>query len=351
MMAKRRKQQTVTTALDLQRAPYRTTFVGVEIVRQSTPQEWEAFGDLLKRVDEAKQWAIGDWLRDGKRHYGDGLYKKAAPILGVSEGALRNCKSMSEQFELSRRRDGLTWAHHSEAASIKKLIRNADGTLALSDERDHEKIQELLAKAEKDDLSVRDLRELVRQHKEWQREQIKLANQPEEYDVIYADPPWEYTSGDQHTDETQETVLGTHYASMPLKEICEMPVSEVAADNAALFLWATSPTLEEAFDVIRAWGVEYKTSMVWDKELHNVGNYVSVRHELLLICVRGTMPRVTSLVDSVHTEERSEHSRKPEHFRKVIEGMYPKAKRIELFARTEADGWDGWGNEYNAETA
>jgi len=57
-MAQRRKHSSASTALDLQHAPYRTTFVGVEVVSASTPQEWEVFGDLLKRVDEAKQWAI-----------------------------------------------------------------------------------------------------------------------------------------------------------------------------------------------------------------------------------------------------------------------------------------------------
>lgn len=318
----------------------RTTFVGTEVVRRSTDQESEIYGTLLKRVDEAKQWAIGDWLADGKRHYGDGLYEKAAAILGVDEPSLRVYHSISGRFQLLLRNNNLTWNHHKETASLKKLAKNDDGKLAVSGDTDYEKIKDLLAKAEKEKLTVRELRDLVRRHKEWQQEQVRLANQPEKYSVIYADPPWQYTSGDQHTDEAQETVLGTHYESMPLADICKMPVKEMAADNAGLFLWATSPTLEEAFEVITAWGFEYKTSMVWDKVAHNVGNYVSVRHELLLICVRGTMPRVTKLVDSVHSEERSEHSRKPEHFRKVIEGMYPNAKRIELFARRHANGWD-----------
>lgn len=344
-MTRQQKQTSTTTVLDLQRGPYRTTFVGTEIVRKSTVQEWEGYGELLKRVDEAKQWAIGDWLVDGKRHYGDGLYEKAAGILGLEASSLRQYKWLAGLFELSTRVDKLSFKHHEQVASVKKLAKDDKGKLYLSDETDHEKIGELLAQAEKDKFSVRELRDIVRRYKEWQQEQIKLANQPEKYDVIYADPPWEYTSGDQHTDETQETVLGTHYESMPLKDICGMPVKEMAADNAALFLWATSPTLEEAMQVVRAWGFAYKTSMVWDKIAHNVGNYVSVRHEVLLICTRGAMPRVTKLVDSVHSEERTEHSRKPEHFRKVIEEMYPKAKRIELFAREQAEGWDGWGNE------
>jgi len=113
-----------------------------------------------------------------------------------------------------------------------------------------------------------------------------------------------------------------------------------------LFMWVTSPLLEESFQVIRAWGFEYKTSMVWDKVAHNVGNYVSVRHEFLLIATRGTAPKVPRLVDSVYEEERTEHSRKPAYFRQLIDELYPEGKRVELFARGSLpDGWDAWGNE------
>ncbi len=168
------------------------------------------------------------------------------------------------------------------------------------------------------------------------------------YSVIYADPPWQYTSGDQHTDTTQDTVIGTHYQSMTIPELCELPIEELAADNAVLFLWVTSPLLDESFDIISAWGFEYKTSIVWDKVKHNVGNYVSVRHELLLICTRGSFTPTMEplkLVDSVQVIERTEHSRKPEEFRAIIETLYPGEKYIELFARARAHGWETWGHE------
>lgn len=70
-----------------------------------------------------------------------------------------------------------------------------------------------------------------------------------------------------------------HYDTMPLEDICALPVP--AADNAVLFLWVTSPMLEDAFKVINAWGFKYKSSFVWDKVSHNMGHYNSVRHELL----------------------------------------------------------------------
>jgi N6-adenosine-specific RNA methylase IME4 len=162
------------------------------------------------------------------------------------------------------------------------------------------------------------------------------------YRVIYADPPWSYgnTQPDYHG------VQDDHYPIMSLKDICAMPVPEMTEDNAVLFLWVTSPILEEAFRVVEAWGFEYKASFVWDKIKHNMGHYNSVRHELLLVCVRGScQPDERKLFDSVVSEERTNHSQKPETFRQIIDTIYLHGKRIELFARTKVDGWDVYGNE------
>ena len=94
-------------------------------------------------------------------------------------------------------------------------------------------------------------------------------------------------------------------------------------------------------------GFEYKTSFVWDKVKHVMGHYNSVRHEFLLLCIKGSFPKQSdTLHDSVIEIERSdEHSEKPEYFRQLIETMYPLSKKIELFARRKSEGWDAWGNE------
>jgi N6-adenosine-specific RNA methylase IME4 len=104
--------------------------------------------------------------------------------------------------------------------------------------------------------------------------------------------------------------------------------------------------LKESFQVIDAWGFEYKTSFVWDKVKHNMGHYNSVRHEFLLVCTKGSCtPDVQKLFDSVQTIERTKHSEKPEEFRKIIDTIYPNGKRIELFSRKKVDGWESFGNE------
>jgi len=174
---------------------------------------------------------------------------------------------------------------------------------------------------------------------------VEIPKLPEgKYQVILADPPWMYGQ-EQHSKEKQDTVLETHYPSMSTEKICELPIKELGLDNSVLFLWTTSPKLFESKAVIDAWGYEYKASMVWDKVKHNVGYYVSVRHEFLLICTRGScLPDNPKLHDSVITEERTEHSKKPEIFYEIIEDIY-KGKKIELFARTKRKNWDSWGNQ------
>lgn len=212
---------------------------------------------------------------------------------------------------------------------------------------------------ENDDIVSRSLvLNMVRQHKEEearserqkaiqaQIEKPKQSNHVDifktdnKYRVIYADPPWRYN-------DKQDTLYfggaEKHYTTMPLEDICDLPVP--ADKNAVLFLWTTSPMLEDAFKVINAWGFKYKSSFIWDKVLTGMGNYNSVRHEFLLICTRGScVPDVPKRLDSVVSIERTEHSRKPKEFRDMIDLLYPVGERLEMFAREAPDGWDVWGN-------
>lgn len=171
----------------------------------------------------------------------------------------------------------------------------------------------------------------------------------DKYRILYADPPWSYGNSGVIGDTDNYGHVGRHYPSMTISELCDMggAVREIIETDAVLFMWVTSPLLEECFSVIRAWGFKYKTSFVWDKVRHNFGHYNSVRHELLLVCTRGSCtPDDSRLVDSVQTIERSDvHSEKPEEFRNIIDTLYSHGRRLEMFARQPADGWEMWGNE------
>lgn len=190
--------------------------------------------------------------------------------------------------------------------------------------------------------SMRDAERLTRK-----AETAKSAIMPSgKYRVIYADPPWKYGDG------LTENYGGTqyHYPSMSIDELCAMPIKEIAEDNAVLFMWVTSPLLEECFPIIRAWGFKYKSSFVWDKIKHNMGHYNSVRHEFLLVCTRGSCtPDEKTLIDSVQSIERTnKHSEKPEEFRRIIETIYNHGSKLELFARQNHEGWFIYGNQLSA---
>lgn len=186
--------------------------------------------------------------------------------------------------------------------------------------------------------SIRDAKRIIT--KEERKDAPELKGK---YRIIYADPPWNY--GNELIENYGD--VKKHYPTMTIEELCELPIKDLTEDNAVLFLWVTSPLLEECFTVIKAWGFKYKTSFVWDKIKHNFGHYNSVRHELLLICTKGSCtPDNKELHDSVISIEKSnKHSEKPEYFRELIDKMYFKGKRIELFARTKAKNWEVWGNE------
>ena len=164
--------------------------------------------------------------------------------------------------------------------------------------------------------------------------------------VIYSDPPWKYS------DELIEGYGAAthHYPVMSITELCEMGVQNIVADNAVLFLWVTCPLLDECWPVIKAWGFTYKTNFVWDKVKHNFGHYSSVRHELLLLCTRGScLPTSKKLNNSVVRVPRSDkHSEKPATFRQMIVEMYgrPSEKtHLELFGRKKVKGWTVYGND------
>jgi len=329
----------MTNELQLQTGPYRTTFVGTEMVRQSTKDEWINYGEILKRVDEAKQWAIGDWLVDGKSHYGDGLYGEAERILGISYNELARQKRMAKLFEFRVRALNLSWRHHYEVASIKKL-EEKNGKLGYSKEHDMEKAQEFLELAESRNLSVRELRNTVSEYKRRQDEEIRLYNEPEKYDLILADPAWEYDFSRSNSRRIDNQYLPSTLADMKRLKV-------PAADNAVLFMWATSPKIREALELIRAWGFEYKTCMVWVKDKIGMGYYARQKHELLFIAGKGSLqlPDEDKRPESVFFADRRNHSEKPELAYEIIERMFPTYKKLEMFARNERLGWDSWGDE------
>lgn len=171
-----------------------------------------------------------------------------------------------------------------------------------------------------------------------------------QYRILYADPPWSYN------DQRLATVAGggavAQYPPMSTDAICALAVPSLALRDSVLFLWATSPLLPDAHRVLESWGFTYKASFVWDKQRGFNGHYNDVRHELLLVGIKGKcQPQAEKLPPSVVSEKKTRHSAKPKTFREIIDSLYPHGPRIELFAREAPEGWDVWGNETISEAS
>ena len=248
--------------------------------------------------------------------------------------------SLANQSSQSKEAGNVNTQRAKAAGTNRRYLEAADDLVKRA--KKEPAIAEKVAAVEKGDKT---LSQVIREVKHEEAKANTKSLPDGKYRVFYADPPWSYGNSGSGID--QYGPAERHYSAMTIAELCAMDVKDIAADNAVLFLWVTSPLLDECWPVIKAWGFEYKTSFVWDKIKHNFGHYNSVRHEFLLVCTRGSCtPDVKELVDSVQSIERGEHSEKPERFRGIIDQLYPTGKRIELFARKrDIPGWEVYGNE------
>ena len=175
------------------------------------------------------------------------------------------------------------------------------------------------------------------------------------YNIIYADPAWTFNSKELQTYNGKRfTSIEKHYITQSKKWIEKLPVSNIAKDDCALFMWVTDAHLKDGISTIESWGFKYITvAFVWEKKtknnktVANLGAWTMKNYELCLLGTKGTMlkhKKTNNIYQKVEAE-RTKHSKKPEEVRKRIELLFGDLHRIELFARQRVDGWDAWGNE------
>ena len=137
-----------------------------------------------------------------------------------------------------------------------------------------------------------------------------------------------------------------------------MPVENVVADNAHLYLWVPNALIADGLRVLDAWGFHYKANIVWAKRRKDggpdgrgVGFYFRNVTELILFGVRGrmrTLPPGRRQVNMIESRKR-EHSRKPDEQYEIIEACSP-GPYLEMFARYAREGWTSWGLEADENT-
>jgi len=191
----------------------------------------------------------------------------------------------------------------------------------------------------------------------------------EKYQIIYADPAWNYNSRMALGKGAAKSSAEDYYNVMSIEDIMALPIKEISAKDCILFIWVTMPKLNEVFKVINAWGFEYKTcGFVWVKrnkvfsdernknrngidDFMGQGRWVRQNAELCLIATKGKPKRISAKVRQIIYQPIQEHSKKPNEVRERIVELIGDLPRIELFSRQETEGWDIWGNEVESSVA
>ena len=183
---------------------------------------------------------------------------------------------------------------------------------------------------------------------------IDIYNTDKKYDIIYADPPWEYKQSG--SEKNSRGMAKQHYQTMRTEDIEDLPIHKLCTNSAVCFMWATFPNISEALKTMKAWGFTYKTAaFVWVKKnksgsnFWGMGAWTRANAEVCLLGIsKNTKASQAVKSHGVHQIIESviqAHSKKPDVVRDKIVELCGDLPRIELFARQQVEKWDCWGNE------
>ena len=256
----------------------------------------------------------------------------------IETGAAKSVSEASRQLAEEMGKDPET---------IRAQVRRGDGGGQLSSLSGTDKFRPLTLDDSEKKIILKEAKSIEKEKREERLKERKETIVAESkampeglFDVILADPPWRY---DFSTSTSRE--VENQYPTMELAELCSLNIP--TAENCVLFLWATSPKLIEAIEVMSSWGFSYKTCMVWVKDKIGMGYYARQQLEILLIGTKGNpgTPDPSSRPSSVFEAPRGRHSEKPAIIFELIQAMFPNRRYLELFSRKQREGWESWGNE------
>jgi N6-adenosine-specific RNA methylase IME4 len=300
--------------------------------------EWKREGIELAKRHDATVWEIGDWYLRGRQSFGPGecrLIIEAPGWQGVKFDTAKVYACVASRYPEAFRYLNTSPAHYHSARvlpleqSIPLLTQAADENWNLNKLRIAVRRTRWFKELVGGDI-IDDLNDAIRDNRKWRG--------------IDADPPWEWdTAGGRRGATTG------HYPTMPLDKIRALPVSQVAYDDAFLFLWVPPALLmTHGNAVLESWGFEYKTNITWDKLTHyGRGAYVRTVHEHLLIGVRPKTPTHfldNDMLSMIRARLSRRNSEKPDGVHELIQRATP-GPYLELFARKRVKGWDCYGNQ------
>ena len=219
-----------------------------------------------------------------------------------------------------------------------------------------EKFEAVIAKArdEHKPITYAEVEKSVNKQKKQDTREKVISDQVEEiaasplppiekrYHVISIDPPWPYETGKANSYDPDGRRVSNPYPEMSIQEIGDLQIP--AHEDSVLWLWTTHRFLPDSFKLLEQWGFDYKATMVWNKEKIGMGHWLRMQCEFCILAIKGDPVWDNTKVRDILTIPRREHSRKPDEFFDMVDGICKGAK-LEYFSREKRDGWDQIGND------
>lgn len=257
------------------------------------------------------------------------------------QGLQKSAKAVDTREELAK----IAGVSHDTIHKVEKIEQSATPEIKAQIKSGDVSINQAYQAMRREE-KLKAVSEKIENQKDTETKGIDIYNTDRKYNIVYADPAWDYWSGGNKNQNL-------HYKTMTIQDICELPVKNITDKDCVLFLWVTYPILEQAFEVIKAWGFEYSTAgFVWvkknkvsDTAFMGCGSWTRANSELCLLATKGNITRIDAGISQVIESPIEEHSKKPAITRELITKLVGELPRIELFSREAVNGWDCWGNE------
>jgi len=317
--------------------------------------DYETESKHFKNEEAVKEWMILNQF--GRRNLSN--YQRSVLALELESVFSEKAKENISIENKNRSSDSAKLPKRESVDTRKELSKVAgvgERTIGMV-----KKIQSKASEEDKDELAIgtKTINEVYKEIKKAEKkekrveliqkqiEDIEAGELPELeglFDVVSVDPPWPY-EGESKSVTSFDAVgrrVANPYPEMSIQEIkdIEMPLM----DDSIVFLWTTHKFLPDAFDILKEWGMEYKATLVWNKEKIGMGAWFRMQCEFCLVGVKGKPYFENTKHRDIFSEGRREHSRKPDSFFTMVEEI-TLGRRLEYFSREERTGWEVFGND------
>jgi N6-adenosine-specific RNA methylase IME4/DNA-binding XRE family transcriptional regulator len=318
--------------------------------------DYETESKSFKDENDVKEWMINNQF--GRRNLSnyqrsvlaleleDVFSARAKENLKLSEGKgkQKSAEVKIEPIETRKELAKVANVSHDTIAKVKKIeavatpeVKAKLSTGEVSINQAYQEIKKEEKKAERIEVIEKQIQDI---------EQGLLPELEGLFDVISVDPPWPY-EGESKKITSFDSVgrrVANPYPEMSIKEIKEIDMPLM--DDSVVLLWTTHKFLPDAFEILKEWGMDYKATLVWNKEKIGMGAWFRMQCEFCLVGIKGKPYWNNTTFRDILNEARREHSRKPDSFFEMIEKI-TLGRRLEYFSREKREGWEVFGNDVN----